>query len=77
MPAENGSVTLSVAAASTALPPAASTDRPACVASASTEVTAPPVPRAVGCFAGGVSCGAAPAGAATATTMPPARQTAA
>src|SRR4051812_16260897 len=76
MPLLNGSVTPRAAAvataASTALPPAFSTSRPIAEASGSTEVTAPPYPRAVGCL-GGVACaGAARAVArrASGTTIP-------
>src|SRR5919201_1799895 len=73
IPATNGSVTPSTAfaatAASTALPPARRILIPACVASGSTDATAPPVPTATACFVG---CGAAgartlPATSATAT----------
>src|SRR5215210_8423037 len=66
MPAENGSVTPSVAAAataaSTALPPLRSTSRPTRVASASTVATAPPVPTAAGVFTTlrGSACAGAP-----------------
>src|SRR3954466_15747343 len=77
MPAENGSVTPSVAAAataaSTALPPWRSTSRPTAVAVASTVVTAPPYPvavdpRAAGVVTTGRADGAAAAGAATSVT---------
>src|SRR4051794_39642055 len=74
MPAENGSVTPSVAAvataASTALPPWRSTARPACVASGSTEATAPPRPTAVACLAVcRLAAGAAAAAGATSPTV--------
>src|SRR5687767_12999308 len=68
MPAENGSVTPSVAAAataaSTALPPRRRTSRPTAVAVASTVETAPPYPYAVG------PSGAAPAAPAGAAVTP-------
>src|SRR5438045_3630827 len=70
MPAENGSVTPSVAAAataaSTALPPWRSTSSPVRVASASTVATAPPKPVATGPSGWlAASAGAAPVSAVT------------
>ncbi len=89
MPAENGSVTPSTAAAatvaSTALPPRFSVSIAALVASASTVPAAPPLPTAIGSFMKLSLCpacaaGAASAAAATATaitlriiTLPPSR----
>src|SRR5690242_5371525 len=76
MPLLNGSVTPSAAAvaiaASTALPPSFSTCSPMREAYGSTEVTAPPYPRAVACFAGAACAGAArtEASRATGTTNP-------
>src|SRR4051794_36191513 len=78
MPAENGSVTPSVAAAataaSTAFPPRRSTSRPTRVASASTVVTAPPYPVATGTLSVPGCAGCAEAGA---PPIPRARVTAA
>src|SRR5690606_41519498 len=74
MPHEYGSVTPSTAAAataaSTALPPLRSTDRPARVASRSTVATAPPDPVATGFLVSGPAhFGSAAAGCETSPTV--------